>query len=273
MNTKKCTKCKDEFPATREFFHKHINGKYGVTSRCKECLKLDYRESYKKQKLKTHNYKSGKKRCTNCKEEFPATLEFFTKKVNGKYGLTSKCKKCNNSYLKQNYQKHRDKRLEQKKEYHKNNREKLKQKNKKWYHENKEYVLEQRKIYAESNKDVIRERQRKYMINKYYSDAHTKIKMNLSRRMRDFFKKNGSRTVDFIGCSIDDLKIHIEKQFVDGMSWENYGVHGWHIDHIRPCCSFDLTDPEQQKECFHYTNLQPLWAKDNIRKGGRYEQP
>lgn len=55
------------------------------------------------------------------------------------------------------------------------------------------------------------------------------------------------------------------------MTWENYGVHGWHIDHIRPCKSFDLTDPEQQKECFHYTNLQPLWWWENLEKGGKWE--
>jgi HNH endonuclease. len=57
------------------------------------------------------------------------------------------------------------------------------------------------------------------------------------------------------------------------MSWDNYGRDGWHIDHIRPCASFDLTDPEQQRQCFHYTNLQPLWAADNIRKGAKWQPP
>ena len=64
------------------------------------------------------------------------------------------------------------------------------------------------------------------------------------------------------------VKKWIESQFVDGMSWDNHGE--WHIDHIRPCASFDLTDPEQQKECFNYKNLQPLWAKDNLSKGDRF---
>lgn len=70
-----------------------------------------------------------------------------------------------------------------------------------------------------------------------------------------------------IGCSIEDLRAHIESQFQPGMTWENYGK--WHVDHIRPCVSFNLLDPMQQQECFHYTNLQPLWAEDNIKKGGR----
>ena len=70
-----------------------------------------------------------------------------------------------------------------------------------------------------------------------------------------------------MGCSIEELKIHLEKQFRDGMSWNNYGMYGWHIDHIKPCSAFDLTDLEQQKICFHYSNLQPLWAKENLSKG------
>ena len=53
------------------------------------------------------------------------------------------------------------------------------------------------------------------------------------------------------------------------MTWKNYGRNGWHIDHILPCSSFDLTDPEQRRKCFHYTNLQPLWEIDNIRKSDK----
>ena len=74
-------------------------------------------------------------------------------------------------------------------------------------------------------------------------------------------------TMKLTGISLDELKKHIESKFQDGMSWDNYGV--WHVDHIIPCAQFDLSDPEQQKICFHYTNLQPMWAKDNMRKGAR----
>ena len=61
--------------------------------------------------------------------------------------------------------------------------------------------------------------------------------------------------------------MHLEAQFKPGMTWDNYGLKGWHVDHIRPCASFDLRDPEQQRRCFHYTNLQPLWAEENLKKG------
>ena len=67
-----------------------------------------------------------------------------------------------------------------------------------------------------------------------------------------------------MGCSIEFLKEYLEKQFKSGMNWDNYGE--WHVDHIIPCVSFDLSDPEQQKKCFYYTNLQPLWAIENLEK-------
>ncbi|NBQ17559.1 hypothetical protein EBU24_04530 [bacterium] len=100
------------------------------------------------------------------------------------------------------------------------------------------------------------------------------INDNLMANEKDYFplvySANGigksKHTMELLGCSIEELKIYLEKQFVKGMCWNNYGKKGWHIDHILPCASFDLTDPEQQKICFHYTNLQPLWAKDNYKK-------
>ena len=82
--------------------------------------------------------------------------------------------------------------------------------------------------------------------------------------------KKIDRTLDLIGCTEIELRNHIESKFTDGMSWDNYGKYGWHVDHIRPCSSFDLSEPEQQRQCFHYTNLQPLWAKDNLSKGSHY---
>jgi 5-methylcytosine-specific restriction endonuclease McrA len=76
-------------------------------------------------------------------------------------------------------------------------------------------------------------------------------------------------TVELLGCSIEDLRSHLEQQFTPGMTWDNYGVHGWQIDHIIPLSYFNLSDPEQQKRAWHYTNLQPLWAVDNIRKSNK----
>ena len=78
-----------------------------------------------------------------------------------------------------------------------------------------------------------------------------------------------------IGCEVDYLMYHIQEQFTKGMTWDNhgrgwYGKKEWHIDHIKPCSLFDLTDPDQQRECFNFTNLQPLWAEDNRIKSNKY---
>jgi hypothetical protein len=77
--------------------------------------------------------------------------------------------------------------------------------------------------------------------------------------------------MELIDCSLDYLRDHLEVYFLPGMSWANCGRGGWHIDHIRPCADFDLTDPAQQRECFHWNNLQPMWEPENNRKGARPE--
>ena len=78
------------------------------------------------------------------------------------------------------------------------------------------------------------------------------------------------RVIDHsLGCSMSELRSHLESKFLPGMSWDNRNE--WHVDHIKPLCAFDLADPEQQAVAFHYSNLQPLWALDNMRKGGRWQ--
>jgi hypothetical protein len=73
--------------------------------------------------------------------------------------------------------------------------------------------------------------------------------------------------MELIGCDVPFLLKYLESKFSNGMTWNNYGK--WHVDHIKPCNSFDLQDIIQQKKCFHYTNLQPLWAYDNLSKGDK----
>jgi hypothetical protein len=111
-----------------------------------------------------------------------------------------------------------------------------------------------------------KKRKRIYNQNRRKNDLEFRLMWNLRSRLIHAIKNNSKaqKTIDLIGCSIDELKAYLSNMFVDGMSWENYGQ--WHIDHIKPCASFDLTKEEEQKICFHYTNLQPLWAKDNILK-------
>ena len=111
----------------------------------------------------------------------------------------------------------------------------------------------------------------KNKIKEYNQRPDRKIINRVRKRMNEVLKLNSksARTLQLLGCTPEFLRSYLESKFLPGMSWENYGINGWHMDHIIPCNSFDLSDPEQQKTCFHYTNLQPLWAKDNIKKGDR----
>ncbi len=96
------------------------------------------------------------------------------------------------------------------------------------------------------------------------NNCRTVIRLAMRRQMAG---SKCARTSNLIGCSFSDLKCHLESQFSDGMTWKNYGIDGWHIDHLVPIASFDMMNPAEQRRCFHFSNLQPLWATDNMRKG------
>jgi len=92
----------------------------------------------------------------------------------------------------------------------------------------------------------------------------------ISHMIRNSESIKEATSMKLLGCTIDEFRDHIEKQFQPGMSWDNYGKGGWTIDHIIPCSKFDLSIPGSQRVCFNYTNLQPLWHTDNISKGNKY---
>ena len=171
-----------------------------------------------------------------------------------------------------------EKRRESKiKSYYKN-REKMLLKAKVKYEslskEEKEKKLLYWKKYRE-NPEVIKrnlKNKRKLYHSKHKFDPNWRLKKNLRRRILLALKGNNKskNTMKLLGCSIEELWQHLESKFQLGMTRNNHGK--WHIDHIKPCASFDLSDPEQQKICFHYTNLQPLWSIDNIKKSDKYEK-
>lgn len=103
----------------------------------------------------------------------------------------------------------------------------------------------------------------------YMSNPMKRIMINFGKLVRNYLgrktHRKGSRTMRLLGCTPTQLRTHLESQFADWMSWENYG--DWQIDHILPCASFDLTDPDQQRVCFHHTNLRPLCRRQNASKG------
>ena len=171
------------------------------------------------------------------------------------------------------------------KEYRLKNKERLNAYRRKWLKgeeaqkKKKEYYLKTRekqlKYFVEYRKkpgykEKFNLYYKKWINNKLKTDLHFKLKQQLSHRI--FLALKGAvkskRTKELLGCTIEQLWIHLEKSFKPGMTKENYGK--WHVDHIRPCASFDLTKPEEQAKCFHYTNLQALWAHENLSKGDKF---
>ncbi len=118
--------------------------------------------------------------------------------------------------------------------------------------------------YYWKNKALIHARQKARRAN----DVAYRLKCRLKGRIRSAVKRasglKAKKSMDLLGCTMPDFLIYIESKFDVGMSWQNYGL--WEIDHIMPCALFDLSKPEHQKRCFHFSNLQPLWRNENRRK-------
>jgi len=167
-----------------------------------------------------------------------------------------------NARSKKHYQEHKEEYQENHKEYYETHKEEHSKKAKEYYLKNKNKIKVQHRDYYQNNKDkIVKQRNQRLKV-----DFKFRIRKNLNRRLHHALKgeiKSISVT-KLIGCSLKFLKNHLEFQFKSGMSWSNYGK--WHVDHIRPCAKFDLSKSEEQCKCFHYTNLQPLWARDNLSK-------
>ena len=141
----------------------------------------------------------------------------------------------------------RHNRLQKDKDYRKANREKVNTWNRTMYNRSKE------------NQTVVYKQRR--------------VRENIARRLRLLMKGQKSQaTIDLIGCSFDDLKIHLESTWTEGMSWENYGSSGWHIDHVIPCSAFVQDDEIERRACWNYRNLRALWGDENISKSDAYNQ-
>lgn len=182
--------------------------------------------------------------CSKCGEE--RGVERFNKKKGGKFGVTSQCKECIRNYRRQ------------------------------WYQENREYELEYKKKWYQENFDHKKQWQRE----RYYSNPEFKIADLLRGRTRRLVKQGRAEKFcgynDYIGCTPQELVQHLESQFYEcpstgkTMTWDNHGE--WHIDHIRPLASFDLTKEKEFMQAHHYTNLQPLWAEENLSKGATWDE-
>lgn len=209
--------------------------------------------------------------CSRCKQE--KQFSEFNKCKTGRHGLHNHCRVCQKEFKKDWYLKNQQHCLA----YIKRPEVKIKtaQRTKNRYNNDHEWRERKLKENRERRRrEPAKRKQRQNEKLRRAKNPNYRIAQNLRSRLRlaliqQGIVKKSSKTLELIGCSPSFLKEYIESLWQEGMSWDNYGPDGWHIDHIKPCCSFDLELFEEQQKCFHFTNLQPLWALDNKSKGGK----
>lgn len=174
----------------------------------------------------------------------------------------------------------RAKRAEYQKAYRAKNREKVNAKRRAYLGRNKDkqqkWSLVARSKHGDKMNAATRQWSKEntgHARQRYATDEQYRLSNILSARFRAALRGNrkSGRAIKLLGCSIEEFRRHIEAQWQPGMTWENHRRYGWHLDHIRPLNSFDLSDPEQQAMACHYTNMQPLWWRENISKRDRWE--
>lgn len=195
------------------------------------------------------------RKCNYCKVEKP--LEEFAKDKSRSLGRSYRCKDCVQEIFKEKYYnkslverrgKYNDYYKERYASMSNDEKKTLNKKSNQWQKENKDKVAEYKRKYRKENP-----------IFRLKENIRTRINLSLKG------KNKGISTAKLLGCSIDDYKLYLERQFDNNMTWENYGTY-WEIDHIQELYKFDLTDKIQQKQAFHFTNTQPLSIQENRQK-------
>lgn len=202
--------------------------------------------------------------CVKCNIE--KSLENYTREKNTKDGFRGECKDCRKAY--------RDSRKDEIKKYHQkryqDNKEEYDRRSKKWRKEHPDYDKESKIQWFKDNREKVNKKKKELYHSKkndplynliYRVRNRTKNAIRAKRFRKDF------KYPDYIGCTREELKLHIEKQFTEGMTWDKFLAGEIHIDHIVPIGK--AKSPEEVFKLSHYTNLQPLWAKDNLKKGAR----
>ena len=249
MEKKICSECKIEKEVC-EFYK--INGNK-TRAKCKECF-INETNTFSK---------SNREKRNKIQKVWREKNKEIVKEYRKKYynDNPEKFKKISSEYRKKNPEKIKN----QFREYYLKHKKNINSKNKTWREKNEVYKNEQKKIWNKNNREHIR----KYNVEKYHNDILYNLKFKCRNRILQFLKtKNmikNSKTYDILGCTPQELKEHLEKQFVEGMTWENRGE--WHIDHIIPLSS--AKDEDEVYRLCHFTNLQPLWALDNLKKSNK----
>jgi hypothetical protein len=281
-----CTKCGINKPLTE--FHRAARGLHGRQAFCKECAsemaRIRYEEKsavinaktlakyhqrqepirLEKAQQKALSQACATKLCAKCRQIKDKSL--FGRARERPDGLKPYCKVCSNNASGESRRRNLESSRKSVRDYYQKNKAKRNAAGKIWREKNKERMALLVKRWNDENKERVR-------LNglNYSRRIDQRIRRTFSNRIRTLIRggKQRKSTFAIVGYTFDELKAHIQRQFTNGMSWDNYGE--WHIDHIRPLSSFDITSYESEdfKVAWSLPNLRPLWAKDNISKGPR----
>ena len=253
METKVCRACLEE-KEVREFY-KDSKNKDKLAIRCKVCINNRIKI------IREHPAKDNLKICKKCNIE--KEVSNFYSCATCFYKYQGNCKMCSKTT---------------KKEYRSKNKDKLYKANKKWREANKEYIKQEKKNYYNKNKEHVIRKSSEYHLNKLnnnpiyklISRTRTLIGNSFKRGCEKSFKKP-QKSENILGCTMQEFVEHLQSLFTEGMTLENHGncEECWHIDHIVPISSAETE--EDVIKLNHYTNLQPLWRRDNLTKSKKYE--
>ena len=226
------------------------------------------------------------KSCVKCGDDL--ALSMFYKKKSGKFGVDATCKICTSKLRNMYYTINREDILKQKSQYKTENKDKIQEyqhnyvilnkdkcvtTGKKYYIDNKIDILQKMQAYYVVNKEEILTQHAKYKYNKRRTDPFFKLNDNIRSLISNTFRKKkikkNDKSEQILGCTFEEFKIHLEKQFDVKMSWDNQGTY-WHMDHIKPISL--ATNERELIELNHYTNFQPLEKYENIKKRNKYEK-
>lgn len=241
METKCCTKC-GEVKQLTEFYYRKDTSCY--IAACKCCTN-----------------KAGKKYYNDHKKEVCAQHKIYL--TENPVSITTR-RGWQNTYLAKNP----ETRKESVKNYNQSHKSEKKISGVIYYEKNKEKILKDGKEYRKNNKDKCREWHRLNKNKLYKNDANFRLRLLITTRMNKLVRgyRKAAGTIELLGMTIKDFRVYFKSKFTEGMTWDKFLSGEIHIDHIIPCATFNLVREVDQQTCFHYTNLQPLWASDNLKK-------
>lgn len=263
-----CRKCNKIFPHLPEYFRIHKEKLDNLCISCEKDRKIRKSEGTKRCREQTLSKRelietNEPFTCNQCGQTKDLNKQNFVPKEKRFLPLCRDCDRANNREKydpikkRDEYLKHQEKNIAYSREYHKKN-----------YSKNKESILAKRKL-PENKK-----RRNENRLARKKVDVNFKLQENYRARLRAAVQGIGfkvGKSKELLGCEYNFLRSHLESQFSNGMSWENYGFGDdkWHVDHVIPIGAFVLTLPEHQKLAFHWTNLQPRWQTDNVSKNDK----